>query len=254
MKMTNCAPDATTVTFDVGGKIYRVSRSMVEQHPDSVLARLISDTWTTALSRDDGENTNNRALFIDRDGDRFAHVLDFMRYGKVTLPYDVPADQFLFDLDFFGILGATEETVRHGHVNCGHAGGVDTLLQARREMEASIATIDRKLAAMTLASRCFGQYIERKSPGIKSIRLPISGDDSTGTVDPESIMYDLRVKLSGKNGLDVALLNQCLEDYGLVLRGFAVNQGNSNTGYYDKVSLRGIVPRVVEKVDPVEMI
>ena len=45
----------------------------VDKYSDSVLATLVSDTW-----QEDPEET----VFIDRNGDTFAYVLDFMRYGR----------------------------------------------------------------------------------------------------------------------------------------------------------------------------
>ena len=35
----------TTVNLDVGGTKYRVSKSLIAQYPNTMLARLISDTW-----------------------------------------------------------------------------------------------------------------------------------------------------------------------------------------------------------------
>jgi len=77
-----------TVHFNVGGNIYKVSRSLLEQHPDTMLARLASDTWRPVgegagnhEERQNGDNgddddddtdnddNNNTALFIERDGE-----------------------------------------------------------------------------------------------------------------------------------------------------------------------------------------
>ena len=35
----------STVSFNVGGRIYEVSRSLLEQYPDTMLARMASDMW-----------------------------------------------------------------------------------------------------------------------------------------------------------------------------------------------------------------
>ena len=59
--------------FDVGGKLYKVSRALIDEHSRTVLGKLVSDTWN-----EDPEET----VFIDRDGDIFAHVLNFLRYGR----------------------------------------------------------------------------------------------------------------------------------------------------------------------------
>jgi hypothetical protein len=82
-----------TVKFDVGGRLYKVSRSLIEKFPSTMLARMISDTWQT-----DPEVT----LFIDRDSERFRFCLDYMRDGQVWLPLNVPLEALLHDLAFYG--------------------------------------------------------------------------------------------------------------------------------------------------------
>ena len=64
---------ADTVKLNVGGRHFEVGRDLVDKYSDSVLATLVSDTW-----QEDPEET----VFIDRNGDTFAYVLDFMRYGR----------------------------------------------------------------------------------------------------------------------------------------------------------------------------
>jgi len=34
----------------------------------------------------------------------FAHILDYLRYGSISLPLNVSKDMFLRDMDFFGIV------------------------------------------------------------------------------------------------------------------------------------------------------
>ena len=54
------------VIFDVGGKMYAVSRSLIEEHSDTMLARIVSKTW---------QEDPNSVVFIDRDGETFRFVL-----------------------------------------------------------------------------------------------------------------------------------------------------------------------------------
>lgn len=93
------------VTFDVGGKIFKTSRSCLQNHEGThMLERLVSDTWQK-------DKDHTKPIFIDRDGDTFAYVLNYLRYGRVTLPDTIPEDMFLLDLDFYGI-EPTEDSVR----------------------------------------------------------------------------------------------------------------------------------------------
>ena len=83
------------VHFNVGGKLYKVSCSLFDTHPNSLLAKCASKQW---LSNPDGE------ISLQRDGHRFRFVLDYLRAGgHVTLPVNVSHPLFLADLSYYGI-------------------------------------------------------------------------------------------------------------------------------------------------------
>ena len=75
------------IVFDVGGRTFKVSRSLIEHYSETMLGRLISDEWQA--------NSNDESIFVDRNGDLFAFVLDYLRYGSVELPHNVPRSNFL---------------------------------------------------------------------------------------------------------------------------------------------------------------
>ena len=52
-----------TVKFNVGGRHFEVSRALIYEHSDTMLGKLVSDTWN-----EDPEE----AVFIDRNGDIFS--------------------------------------------------------------------------------------------------------------------------------------------------------------------------------------
>jgi hypothetical protein len=64
---------AETVKFNVGGRNFEVSRAIIDSHSESMLGKLVSDTWY---------EDPDKAVFIDRDGDIFAQVLNYLRYGR----------------------------------------------------------------------------------------------------------------------------------------------------------------------------
>jgi hypothetical protein len=64
---------AETVKFHVGGRHFEVSRALIVSHSKMVLGLLVSDNWN---------DDQDKAVFIDRDGDIFAHVLNYLRYGR----------------------------------------------------------------------------------------------------------------------------------------------------------------------------
>lgn len=93
--------DAKTILFDVGGKMFRVSRSLIDNWPESMLARLVSDTWRQEGG--DSREEERRPIFVDRNGDTFQVVLDYMRYGCIALPRNLPRWSFIREVDYYGI-------------------------------------------------------------------------------------------------------------------------------------------------------
>jgi hypothetical protein len=86
-----------TVKFNVGGRHFEVSRDLIEQNPDTMLAKMISETW---------ENEPDKPMFIDRDGDKFSLILDYLRYGSIELPVSIPTAMFQRELDYYSITGS----------------------------------------------------------------------------------------------------------------------------------------------------
>jgi len=87
-----------TVKFNVGGKHFEVSRALIDRHSDTMLGKLVSDAW-----QEDPEET----VFIDRDGDIFACVLNYLRYGSIDLPVTVPKS--MFDREINSVEGAINQ-------------------------------------------------------------------------------------------------------------------------------------------------
>ena len=86
----------TVKVVNVGGKHYEFSPSLVERIPESMLAALLSDTWRKSADP-------SKPIFIDRDGEIFAHVLNYLRYGSIVLPVNVPREMYERELDYYGI-------------------------------------------------------------------------------------------------------------------------------------------------------
>jgi hypothetical protein len=91
--MADDPTNTPTVTFDVGGKIFKTSRSLILQHEGTLLARLV----------DAGHQDPTKPIFINRDGNTFRLVLNYIRYGCITLPITVSKEMFLLDMDFYSI-------------------------------------------------------------------------------------------------------------------------------------------------------
>lgn len=84
------------ITFDVGGRIYRVAKDVLQKFPNTVLCTLASDI--------DSSNEDN-PIFIDRNDDRFQYVLDYMRdvnNSSFNLTSTINQDAFFNDMEYYG--------------------------------------------------------------------------------------------------------------------------------------------------------
>lgn len=97
------------ITFNVGGKHYDISRSLLELYPNTVLATAASETWN---NHGDNNNNNCEPIFIERDGKRFRYILDYMRDGKVHLPANIPKQAFICDLDYLGFHNLSIDSIQ----------------------------------------------------------------------------------------------------------------------------------------------
>jgi hypothetical protein len=188
-----------TVHFNVGGTHYEVSRSLIESFPDTMLARICSETW----QKDDEDG--NEPIFIDRDSERFRYVLDYMRDTKVSLPLSISKEAFLRDLQYFGFNVdsdainadyARDDARKHlGVVVSGVVEEKDTRLE---KLSSTASECERTQRCLRVAHKCFVQYCEMGSLLLR-------------------FQSHLRVEACAVFSADGDLpeLNECLARYGL---------------------------------------
>ena len=82
------------IKFNVGGFRYEVSQSLLDAYPNTRLAKSASKQWS---------GDPNAEIFIERDGDRFRLVLDYLRDGRVFLPVGSSKDALLMELQYYGV-------------------------------------------------------------------------------------------------------------------------------------------------------
>jgi hypothetical protein len=207
--------DQTVVSLNVGGTLYQVSRSLFEQqHPDTMLARLVSETWQRRHQPDQDDNDDEdtkptkkktkKAIFIERDGARFGLVLDYLRDGSVRLPVTVSKAAFLSDLSYYGVeynerridgVGTVAAVVARGHV------------EADRLRE--IARIAKERADYCqLANEVFAEYC-------RSGRLKFTPQ----WLAANTTVFEQSSSSSSPHLLQAALLAPHVEKYGLEVRG-----------------------------------
>jgi hypothetical protein len=101
--------DHVILRLNVSGKLYAVSRSVTKSFSHSLLDQMLSkaEEEQHQHQREDGkgftESPSQQAYFIDRDGERFSYVLDYLRYGVVFLPKPLSRQMLLLDLKYFEI-------------------------------------------------------------------------------------------------------------------------------------------------------
>ena len=86
---------ASYITLNVGGKLYQTKRSTLERYQGSFFPRL--------LEGDDPDIRNKEGHYlIDRDGETFRYVLNFLRCGRLVLPDGFQEYELLkCEADFF---------------------------------------------------------------------------------------------------------------------------------------------------------
>lgn len=136
-----------TVKLNVGGKHYEVSYSLINEHPESMLGRLVSDTWQKV----DAEST----IFIDRDGDIFGHILNYIRYGSIELPSNLPTSMFRRELDYYQF--GSNDGIKQ-------VSSIETMKKLRKNVEEAELHHDM----FVIAVDCYHQYMmdEKKEVSI----------------------------------------------------------------------------------------
>ena len=177
---------AQTVTFDVGGKHYKVSRSLIERFPDTILARMTSELWLGS------DKAKDEPIFIERNGERFQYCLDYMRDGRVSVSTAASKDGIMKDLEYYGLEGVDPSAIEKA------TGRV--LIDARRNMGEMVLDARKNLGEMQLRALC-------KKVAIDSVDTYLSSGKTDLTIDltlRESVREDTW-KNKGKDLIDETL-------------------------------------------------
>mmetsp|Transcript_33310 Transcript_33310/g.80575 ORF Transcript_33310/g.80575 Transcript_33310/m.80575 type:complete len:208 (+) Transcript_33310:1205-1828(+) len=138
-----------TVKFNVGGKIYEVSKSLLQRFPDTILAKKAS-------------TEESSPIFLDRDPDRFAYCLDFMRdNGEVHLPETVTKAALLGELKFFGFAYFKEDQIDDQQSKRQAAIRIQDIIAASRKRIADREReLKERIGMEKLALHCFMKSLE----------------------------------------------------------------------------------------------
>ena len=101
--MANSEPgDGAIVELNIGGKVFVTTRGTL-LHPFTLNLSLNEPNFFTALlSGKFGQQRDSKGrLFIDRDGSRFARLLEILRNGKLLTPLsNITEDEVTFQPDY----------------------------------------------------------------------------------------------------------------------------------------------------------
>eukprot|EP01116_Phalansterium_solitarium_P007722 TRINITY_DN2058_c0_g1_i1.p1 TRINITY_DN2058_c0_g1~~TRINITY_DN2058_c0_g1_i1.p1 ORF type:complete len:221 (+),score=15.30 TRINITY_DN2058_c0_g1_i1:135-797(+) len=88
------------VKLNVGGKKFMTSLSTIMNAPPCVLQTMVQRDLDQSMPSTHDEDGY---LFIDRNGDVFGAILDYLRTGELDLPVGVSPTQLKREFDFYGI-------------------------------------------------------------------------------------------------------------------------------------------------------
>lgn len=92
------------VELNVGGRYFTTTLLTLTKCQNNMLAAMFSGNYS--VMRD-----NNGRFFIDADGDHFAHILNYLRYGHIP-PASI-ADSVYQEALYFGVNGLVEELEKY---------------------------------------------------------------------------------------------------------------------------------------------
>ncbi|XP_060575891.1 BTB/POZ domain-containing protein Tiwaz-like [Ruditapes philippinarum] len=90
------------VKLNVGGVVYTTTTSTLCKYPNSMLGAMFNGSMSTNLDE-------NGCVFIDRDGELFKYILNYLRSSRLALPCDFKdLDQLTVEADFYQITSLIE--------------------------------------------------------------------------------------------------------------------------------------------------
>eukprot|EP00978_Attheya_sp_CCMP212_P018848 scaffold52077_cov52-Attheya_sp.AAC.3 len=182
--------------FNVGGHRYQVTRTLLEQHPDTMLARSASQVW-----QQDPESE----IFMERNGIRFQYVLDYLRDGNVFLPVTESKEALIHDLNYFGI-NANDDMINDSDSKLySTSSAMSAIRKEIVELDLEIAQLGLDSASKSLAVKCVQEFYK-------------SSVTQTGTsfvihLDNDTLHWNLLQSADGAN-----MCNHHLERFGLEMR------------------------------------
>ena len=199
------------VTFDVGGKAFKVSKSLLDLYPNTMLAKSASQQW---------HSNPEQEIYIDRDYTLFRHVLSYLRDQKVSLPLTVTKEELLLELDYYNIdayEGEIDDSLTkgiQGTLSLNH--GYGRLANASKSLDVLIEDKEKEANSLKVAKQCIEKYVLQKGKKY---------------YNQESFIFDTRFDglIGERNKYSPNKCNECLAKVGLRL----LKHKDGNRKYYE---------------------
>ena len=137
---------ASTTIFNVGGRRFEVSSSLLQQYPTSRLSQLVFSRPSSSSTS--SHNHSSKEIFLDHNPEAFAVVLDYLRYGgKVLVPRTVCKEVVILQLSAFGFPVQQERLMEDSYKN--EYIDVPSYDQAVRSDSSSSAGVSEKTPTLT---------------------------------------------------------------------------------------------------------
>eukprot|EP00971_Amphidinium_carterae_P133569 2645453-Amphidinium_carterae.1 len=79
------------IAFDVCGRLFKTLKFTIQKYPSTLLSQLLDDYDTDCA----------KPIFIDRDPQRFALILDWYRHGVIHVPPSCSVQAVRRDAEYF---------------------------------------------------------------------------------------------------------------------------------------------------------
>ncbi|EJK47762.1 hypothetical protein THAOC_33501 [Thalassiosira oceanica] len=130
------------VSFNVGGKIFQVSRYLLKKHSETMLGTAASSGYSSP-----------EPIFLDGDAAIFAQVLIYLRHGNITLPVTISKDMFIKELVYYDV------AIGPGSVKSESEGRFMLIENQTRVLE----KINENLSVLSKFDPCFQKIIKNLS-------------------------------------------------------------------------------------------
>lgn len=140
----NGRDDHDWLVLRVGGQEFETSRQTLCADRNSMLAALVLRHWGN-----DDKNNKNSVIRIDRDGQRFAHVLNYLRSGTVWLQDVGQLRELQEEAEFFCLAGLSALCEQ----------------EIQRIVEAEEAMWSKNIEILKEVKKCLGEAILEKFGG-----------------------------------------------------------------------------------------